>query len=420
MPEPLADRADGTSVVSTDPQLERRERSLASGDQGLLALGVTMGIQAFTALSATATSVLAPEIAPALGISAKLIGVFVGLIYLAAMAASLVSGFFISRFGSIRVSQCSVVACACGMALVCGPWWSFVFAPVLIGLGYGPITPASSELLARTAPRRRLALTFSIKQTGVPIGAALAGALMPLLALSVGWRLAFAVVAVIGLAIAIAAQTTRKALDAPSGRATDFSIRALVAPLKLVMSNRRLIELAFTGFSYAATQVCLMSFLVIYLTESLGRTLVAAGIALTVANVGGIVGRILWGTVADRWIAPRTMLAILGFIAGGCSLATAAFSSDSPSWLVLSVCALFGGSAIGWNGVQLAEVARNAPEGQVGAMTGGCGFVTFAGVVAGPPVFAALVALTGNYRIGFMFFAVTPIACGLWLLSRKN
>ena len=38
-----------------------------------------------------------------------------------------------------------------------------------------------------------------------------------------------------------------------------------------------------------------MSFLVVYLTESLGYSLVAAGFALTVANLGGIVGRILWG-----------------------------------------------------------------------------------------------------------------------------
>ena len=51
-----------------------------------------MGIQAFTAFTATATSVLAPEIAPALGIPAKLIGLFVGLIYFAAMTASLVPG----------------------------------------------------------------------------------------------------------------------------------------------------------------------------------------------------------------------------------------------------------------------------------------------------------------------------------------
>jgi len=399
---------------------ESLSRSRATGERGLLALGVTLGIQAFTSLAATATAVLAPEIAPTLGISTKLIGVFVGVIYCAAMVASLLSGVFISRHGSIRVSQVCVISCAIGIALVCGPWWLFVFAPVLIGLGYGPITPASSHLLVRTAPPRRLALTFSIKQTGVPLGAALAGAVLPVLALSLGWRVSLGMLAVCGLAIAAGAQTTRRALDAPEAPGSPVSARALLAPLKLVLQHPRLIELALAGGFYAATQLCVMSFLVVYLTESLARPLVAAGLALTTANAGGIVGRILWGAIADRWVAPRKMLGLLGVIAGGCSLATASFSPATPSWLLLSVCALFGASAIGWNGVQLAEVARQAPEGQVGPMTGGCGFITFAGVVIGPPLFAGLVALTGNYRVGFAFFAVTTIACGLWLLSRKS
>ena len=71
-------------------------------------------------------------------------------------------------------------------------------APLVIGLGYGPITPASSHVLARTAPPSRMALTFSIKQTGVPAGAALAGALLPALALRIGWRAAFVAVAALG------------------------------------------------------------------------------------------------------------------------------------------------------------------------------------------------------------------------------
>src|SRR5436305_6082106 len=80
---------------SMQQDAESLSRSRASGERGLLALGVTLGIQAFTSLAATATSVLAPEIAPTLGISTKLIGVFVGVIYLAAMVASLLSGVFI-------------------------------------------------------------------------------------------------------------------------------------------------------------------------------------------------------------------------------------------------------------------------------------------------------------------------------------
>ena len=45
--------------------------------------------------------------------------------------------------------------------------------------------------------------------------------------------------------------------------------------------------------------------------------------------------------------------------------------------------------------------------------------VTFAGVVVGPPLFAALVAATGSYRIGFVTFGCISAACGAWLLRRK-
>ncbi|WP_417276298.1 hypothetical protein [Castellaniella sp.] len=46
---------------------------------------------------------------------------------------------------------------------------------LLIGLGYGPITPA-----------HRMSFVFSIKQTGVPLGGVLAGLVVPGLAQWIG------------------------------------------------------------------------------------------------------------------------------------------------------------------------------------------------------------------------------------------
>ena len=273
--------------------------------------------------------------------------------------------------------------CACGVALVCGPAWALPLAPVLIGLGYGPITPASSQVLARTASPRRMALTFSIKQTGVPLGAALAGALLPLFALGNGWRTALLTVAGAGVLIALLAQPTRAALDVGSRHHRVPLARLRTA--KLAARNRSG-QLTLTGFVYAATQIC--RWLPRRLSKALGRSLVTAGLALTVANTGGIIGRISWGAVADRWLPPRRMLGALGLVAGVCGLVTASFGSDWPPLSILVVCALFGASAIGWNGVQLAEVARHSPPGEAGAITGASGFVTFAGVVVGPPLFA--------------------------------
>ncbi len=392
-----------------------------------IALAITLAIQIFTALAATSTSVLAPVIGRDLAIPPKLIGIFVGIVYAGSMAASLASGTFIERYGAIRVSQVCVLLCATGALMVAGGTvlsgtaiLALAVAPLVIGLGYGPITPASSHVLARTAPPSRMALTFSIKQTGVPAGAALAGAMLPFLALQIGWRATFALVAAAGIAIALTAQLVRPMLDTGRRPAPMPSFGRIVAPLGHILRTPVLAELVVVAFVYAALQVCLMSFLVVYLTESLGYSLVAAGLALTVANLGGIVGRILWGAVADFHVAPRTLLGLIGMAAGACAWSTAAFGADWPIAAILALCSLFGATAIGWNGVQLAEVARNAPADEVGAITGAAGFITFGGVVTGPPTFALISALTGGYRIGFAVFGGLSIACGFWLLARNR
>jgi MFS family permease len=393
----------------------------------VIALAITLAIQIFTSLAATATSVLAPEIARDLALSPKLVGVFVGLVYAGGAATSLVSGAFITRYGSIRVSQACVLMCVSGLLLLptgaVGPLPVAVvlaLAPIVIGMGYGPITAASSHVLVRTAPPARMALTFSIKQTGVPIGAALAGAALPGIALGFGWQATFAAVAALGVVIAAIAQGTRAGFDADRRPEQRLSIAGILGPLKLVLGSRALVVLSITGCVYAAMQMCLMSFLVVYLTEGLGFSLVAAGFALTVANLGGIVGRIGWGAAADHFVPPRTMLAMIGVASGVFAYATTAFGTGWPTAALLAVCAFFGATAIGWNGVQLSQVARHAPSGQAGAVTGASGFLTFTGVVLGPPLFAMLASVTGSYRAGFAAFGTLSLLCGLWLLVTRD
>ncbi|HEY5862760.1 MAG TPA: MFS transporter, partial [Casimicrobiaceae bacterium] len=120
-----------------------------------VALTATLAIQIFVSLVATAAAVLAPEVAQTFSIAPKWIGVFVSLIYVGAMFASLASGGVIQRYGAIRVSQACVILCVAGSVLVVlAPDRAvvlLVIAALVIGIGYGPITPASSHVLVRTA-----------------------------------------------------------------------------------------------------------------------------------------------------------------------------------------------------------------------------------------------------------------------------
>jgi MFS family permease len=393
-----------------------------SGRTAIVALAATLAIQMFTSLAATAPAVLAPALAREMGVAPQWIGVFVGLVYVGAMLASVASAGFIARYGAIRVSQVCVLLCTAGILVVgflpASLTGLLAAAAVVIGLGYGPITPASSQVLARTTPAAQMALMFSIKQTGVPAGAALAGALLPFATLVFGWRAAMVAVGMAGLGVAIAAQSSRKLLDTDRTAGKAFSFRDIGDRLRLVAKTPALAELALLSFAYASVQVCLTSFLVVFLNDALGWSLVASGLALTFATVGGVLGRLFWGAIADHVLAPRRTLSVIGFVAGLCGFALAFATPAWPTWIVLPVAALFGGTAIGWNGVQLSELARQAPPGHAGAVTGAAGFITFSGVVIGPPLYAALTALTHGYQAGFLVMAAVSLSAAAALHYR--
>ena len=387
----------------------------------VLPLAITLAVQSFTSMAMIAPSVMAPVAALELGVSAQGIGWFVALEYLCAMLTGLACGSLIGRFGSIRVCQMAVCLGAAGLAAGAGAVMPLVFAAaVLIGSGYGLVNPVSSHILAKAAPPRMMSLIFSIKQTGVPLGGALAGALVPPLVLSPGWRWSAGAVALLCLLVALAIQPARSAGAADPVVTRLGPPARFFAPLGLVFASPPVLELAIVSLIFGSVQLALITYFVSYLNLELGYGLVAAGLIYSSAHAAGIAGRILWGTVADRWLSPRPTLGLLGVMMGLSGVGVACFSADWPLAAVLLASALFGASAVGWNGVYLAEVARLAPPGQVGAITGGTQFITFLGALSAPPLFGFIVGIAGGYARAYLVFCLLPALAGLYLLARRR
>ena len=379
-------------------------------------LTVTTAIQAMVSMALLTLPAMAPAVARALAVPSTLVGAYVALCYFAAMLSSLVGGTLVRRLGAIRVSQLGLGLCAVGLALCALPWLPAVALGALcIGAGYGPITPASSHLLALTTPAHRMSLVFSIKQTGVPAGGMLAGALVPGLSLWLGWQGTLLAVAGVCALCAALAQPLRAALDADRQPAQPLALQALFKPIGMVLGHPSLRALAACSFLFSAVQVSTTAYMVTYLNESLGMTLLAAGAALSVSQLAGVVGRIAWGAVADRGVGPRNTLMLLATLMMAGSVLTALLQPQWPTLLIWAIVALLGASAIGWNGVYLATVARQAPPGQAGVATGGTLLFTFMGVVCGSPAFGALAGASGSYRIAFAALAL-PAALALGLL----
>lgn len=387
----------------------------------VLPLATTLAVQALVSMAVLTVPVVAPAASSYVGISAGYIGVFIALVYGAAMVSSLACGDLVRRLGAIRVSQACLVLAAAGLAVAAGGTLPLLVAgALLLGAGYGSVTPASSHVLARTTAPHMMSLVFSLKQTGVPIGGALAGALVPLLVFAAGWQWALVAVAAACVVTALASQSIRASLDSDHDPHRRLCFASVVAPLHVVFSNDDVRRLALCSFLFSSLQLCLVTYLVTYLTTNLSYTLLRAGLMLSVAQGAGILGRIAWGALADRLQKPILVLAI---IAAGMALAaigTALFSTRWPLALVMAICATFGATAIGWNGVFLAEVARRAPRGKAVDATGGALFFTYFGVLVAPPLFGLIVEQGLGYSLAYAWLALPALLSGLWLMSQHR
>jgi predicted MFS family arabinose efflux permease len=380
---------------------------------------VFLAVQTVITMAGLTIPVFAVRLAADLGISAGWVGLYMSCVFAVAMFSGVLGGGVVLRLGAIRVAQICLVAAGGALVLMTAgavPW--VVAAAMMIGFAYGPPTPASSHILARVTPPRYLPIVFSLKQTGVPVGGALAGALVPPMVILWGWRGAALAVAAACLVLAATLQPLRARFDADRDRSHRPG-RDLAGPLRLVLRDPSMRRLAFLAGSFSAVQMAFVAYLVTFLVEAVQLDLVAAGAVLAVAQAAGIGGRILWGAVSGTLLSARWLLVLLGLAMAGASAAVAGFGPATPVSVLYTVAVLFGGSAIGWNGVMLAELARIAPPGLAGVATGGSIFVTFAGVVLSPALFSAILALGLGYAAGFwMLGALALVGAGFGFRHR--
>jgi MFS family permease len=361
--------------------------------------------------------VVAPAAAPLLGVAPAAVGYFVTVAYLGSMIGTVTAGGWVSRFGPIRVSQAGMLLCGLGLAVAASGELSAVLAgALLIGLGYGPATPASSVILARAAPLGMLALTFSIKQTGVPLGTAIAGVAVPLLVLAFGWQGAALVTGLVCALFGLAIRPLRERYDRERNPAAAASLRSAFSPVLLVVRDWKILQLALTSLVYGGVQITLVAYLVTFLTESFSLSLVLAGLVMAASQLTSVAARIVWGVVADRILTRRATLGLLGVGMGLTSLLALGAGPHWPLWALFGFATALGATAVGWNGVFLAELTRLVPKDRVGDITGGCAFFTFLGVVVTPPLFHVILDLTSSYSATYALFGIPALLVGAVLL----
>lgn len=357
-----------------------------------------------------------------LGLTLAQAGSFLSMYYIGPSLISLPAGTLVDRWGVKRMLVLGQVLTAVGLlfASTAHSYIAFILLLIAAGFGYGVLNPTSTKAVMAWSPPAHRATLVGFKQVGLPLGGMLGAALLPALALALGWRTALVASAAVIAAGAIASvfvyhDPPDLALPAaaPGARGTVIS----------VLTSRDLWLLSLAAGIFAAMQTVWMSYLVLYLQGVAGLTLLAASRFLALAQFGGMLGRVLFGMLSDRLFGGRRRMPLV--LAGvGSTACTLLILSTGPSASTLGLAALtvvFGVVGIGWNGVQHTWLAELAGPRAAGTAVGLGLAVSSAGVTLGPLLFGHVLQVTGSYRWPWLGLAAAMVgALGTLTLVRER
>jgi MFS family permease len=381
--------------------------------------------QTMATVAKTVMPVLFPVISHDLGIPAEAVLGYTWVFACAGMVVMAACGTFIMRYGAIRISQAGGLLMAAGLGFAAlagingaGFWLSvtaLVLGAVLISAGATSATPASSEILARYAPTKMAPLIFSIKQTGVPAGIAIAGALVLPLSVWIGWQYAVGVVAGLCLLVAVGLAPCRGEFDRNRRPEQKLAFADMKETIRAVLRDPALRGMALAAFIFVGLQSIFTNFTVVYLYEELNYSAVEAGAILGLTTLVAVPARIFWGIIASTILPARLLLGLLAAVMAVAAGAMGAFSPAWSQWQVVLVCIIIAMTALSWHGVLLSEVARAAPDGAVGRLTGGVLAFGTAGQIAAPLVFGAFYFPFG-YQAAYLAVGLPALAVAFSML----
>lgn len=272
-------------------------------------LWVLLAVYILNFLDRQIVNILAEPIARDLSLSDADIGLLTGLAFalfytfLGIPIARYADKPSTNRIGLISVS----LAIWSGMTVLCGMAQNFtqlLLARIGVGVGEAGCTPAAHSLITdRVEPAKR-ASAIAFYGLGIPIGSLLGLIVGGLIADAWGWRIAFMVVGVPGILLALLLPMMIKEVrhKAPAGTAAAPAEFSVGGALKEVFGTRAFLYIAiassFTAFLGYGKGVWALILFQRSHGLSPGETGLLLGVALGIA---GIFGTWLGGYLADRF-----------------------------------------------------------------------------------------------------------------------
>lgn len=288
-----------------------------------------------------------------LGLPPALLGAQISILYIFGIVSSLLAAHFVRTLGAARTSQLALASMMVGLLLAMVPSVpTMIVAMFLMGFAYGIPNPAASHIFYRYVGSGNRNLLFSIKQAGVPLGGILAGFVTAPIAEWVSWRVSLLVPAIACAALIAGVIPFREAWDADRDRTARF--RTPLAGFGMILRAPATRLIFLSGMLLSSAQLCVSTFLVLFLTSDYAFSPVVAGSMLAGVQGAGFVGRLFWGALGDRLGSGARCLLTLSLVLAVLTAVLAFIDMSANTILLIAVLLGVGMSASGWSGVSAA------------------------------------------------------------------
>jgi len=228
-------------------------------------------------LDRSALSVAAPLIQKDFALSAGEMGLLFSAFFVGYAAFNFIGGWAADRYGAKTTLLLAMVLWSAfsGLTVLASGFAALIVIRVLFGMAEGPLSVSTSKMVNNWYAPHNRGRTLGLSMSGTPLGGAISGPIVGVIAVAYGWKVSFVVIMLIGFVWAVVWYLWIK--DKPTGQlAADIAAeeRAVavvdteVRPLKYYLRQPTVLFTALAFFAYNYTLFFFLTWFPSYLIQA--------------------------------------------------------------------------------------------------------------------------------------------------------
>ena len=270
---------------------------------------------AISYLDRAALSVAAPLIAKDLHLDPAHLGIVFSAFFVGYSLFCFIGGYAADRFGAKRVLVVAIGLWSifCGLTAVASSLAMLLVIRVIFGAGEGPLATCTNKIISGWFERKEQTTAVGFANSGLQLGAALAGPVVGLMAVHWGWRIPFILIGMLGVLWVLmwsifstdrpeGNRWVRGAMPPGSDAGAELAAREPVAhtPLSFYLKSPTIWATSLAYFGYAYILYFFLSWFPSYLMMERHLSLASMSIVNVIPWILGFMGIALGGFISDR------------------------------------------------------------------------------------------------------------------------